>query len=654
MPPPSPSDAAAAVEVFPWRARWTCALVFLAVLIAYLPVFSAGFIWDDQPGHVTRPELRSLDGLRRIWFEQGATQQYYPLLHTAFWLEHKLWGDSPLGYHVMNLLLHATAACLLGRLLRQLAIPGAAIAAFLFALHPVAVESVAWVSEQKNTLSAVFYFLAASAYLRFDANRRGSAYAGATALYLCALLTKTVSATLPAALLVVLWWREGKLSWRRDWLPLLPWLALGALAGAVTATVERTLIGAQGADFALGPVERVLLAARVLWFYLGKLAWPSHLTFIYPKWQVDASAALQYLPLVGGAALLALLWRMRGRRRGPLAAILLFGGLLFPALGFVNVFPFLYSYVADHFQYLASAAILTLAAAGWTAWAGLELRIRKFVTTVALAGLAALTWRQSGVYRDVFTLYRDTLAKNPAAWMAHTNLAIALVDAGRAVEALPHYEQALRLRPGYAEGENNYGYALIALGRPADAVPHLRRAVELMPHYADAHNNLGRAFMALGQAEAGKAAFAAAIRADPRHAVAHVNLGQALAAGGDAAAALPHFEQAAGIAPNYSDAYLNWGTALTVLGRPAEGVAKLESAVRLAPAHPAAHLTYGRALTAVGRYDDALAAFRHALSLDSNYAQAHLMLAMVLQQTGRQSEAARHLAEARRLGAGPR
>src|SRR5688572_5259971 len=205
----------APVEILPWRPGWVCALVFIAVFVAHGPALTGEFLWDDQPGHVTRPELRSLDGLRRIWFELGATQQYYPLLHSAFWLEHRLWGDNPFGYHGVNVLLHGMAACLLARVMRQLAIPGSGIAALLFALHPVTVESVAWISEQKNTLSAVLYFLAASAYLRFHVTRHAAGYAVATLLFVLALLTKTVTATLPAALLVILWWRQGRLSWRR-------------------------------------------------------------------------------------------------------------------------------------------------------------------------------------------------------------------------------------------------------------------------------------------------------------------------------------------------------------------------------------------------------------------------------------------------------
>ena len=306
-------------------------------MAAYWPALHGGFLWDDS-GHVTRSDLRPLGGLGRIWLEIGATQQYYPLLHSAFWFEHRLWGDAVPGYHLVNLLLHAIAATLFGVLLRRLAVPGAWLAAALFLLHPVCVESVAWISEQKNTLSLVLYLCTALAYLDFDRSRSPRAYLLALLLFVGALLTKTVTASLPAALLVVFWWRRGRLDWRRDLVPLLPWFALGVGGGLFTAHFERVLIGAQGADFApsLGVMDRVVLAGRVFWFYLGKLFWPAELIFVYPHWSVAASVWWQWLFPAAGLGLFATLaWRSR-RARGPLAAALLFGGSLFPKMLLVS------------------------------------------------------------------------------------------------------------------------------------------------------------------------------------------------------------------------------------------------------------------------------------------------------------------------------
>ncbi|OHE89090.1 MAG: hypothetical protein A3G75_06460 [Verrucomicrobia bacterium RIFCSPLOWO2_12_FULL_64_8] len=647
--PPLPDATPARSQASLLPAGWTCGLIFAAAVAAYLPALQGGFIWDDA-GHVTRPDLRSISGLGRIWFEIGATQQYYPLLHSAFWLEHRLWGDAPLGYHLLNVVLHAAAACLFFRFLRRLAVPGATLAAFLFVLHPVCVETVAWISEQKNTLSAVFYLAAALAWLRFAGERRGVRYALTTALYVAALLTKTVTATLPAALLVVVWWREGRLRWRRDVLPLLPWFALGAVFGLFTAHLERALIGAEGGDFALTFGQRSLLAGRVIWFYLGKLVWPADLIFIYPRWTVDAAQTWQWLFPIGGLALLAGLIWWRRRNRGPLAAFLLFAGTLFPVLGFFNVYPFVYSYVADHFQYLASLAVFALAAAGLApAAARLPAWARYAAGAALLAGLGGLTWAQSAKYREVFTLYEATLEKNPTAWMAHNNLAMALTDSGRVAEAVPHLEAALKLRPGFAQAESNLGDDLTRLGRPREAIPHLERAVQLQPNFAQAHNNLGVARMALGQAAESVTHFEQAVRLRPEYAVAERNLGQALGMSGRNTEAVVHFERSARLDPDSTETELGWAIALMLTERFPEAVPHFEKAVALAPGSVDTRNTYGLALARAGRLNDAITQFNEALRLDPGRADTHLNLALTLRRLGRTPEATEHYLEARRL-----
>src|ERR1035437_4087320 len=347
----------------------TWALIPFATVAAYLPALRGGVLWDDN-FHLTSPDLQSLHGLWRIWFELGATQQYYPLLHTAFWLEHRVWGDAVLGYHLANVFLHALSACLVVTIVRRLSLPGARLAGLIFALHPVCVEAVAWISEQKSTLSGVFCLAAALTYLRFDQTRRKPQYFMALGLFVAALLSKTVTATLPAALLVLLWWLRGRLQWRRDLLPLLPWLGLAVPAGLLTAWVEKVFIGAQGADFALTLPQRLLLAGRALWFYAGKILWPSNLMFSYPRWKTDPGEWPHYLFPLGIVVLAVALGLLARRKRGPLAGFLIFAGTLFPVLGFLNVFPFRYSYVADHFQYLAILGIVVPATSGLMVAAG--------------------------------------------------------------------------------------------------------------------------------------------------------------------------------------------------------------------------------------------------------------------------------------------
>ena len=586
--------------------------IFLATLAAYWPAVHAGFIWNDAD-YVTAPALRSLPGLARIWFEVGATEQYYPFLHSAFWLQHRLWGDAPAGYHLLNILLHAGSACWLVALLRRLAMPGAILAGFLFALHPVYVESVAWISEEKNTLSLFFYLLAALTYLRFEESRRPRAYLVATGLFVLALLSKSTTATLPPALLVVAWWRRGALNGRRDVVPLLPWFALAAGMGLVSAYVERNYIGAEGADFALDSLQRVLLAGRITWFYFGKLFWPGNLIFIYPRWEVGAGHAIYWLCLVGLVAALAGLWRLRRHSRAPLAAALFFGGSLFPVLGFFNVYAFIYSYVADHWQYLPSLGIVVLAAAGVSRFvAGVAapaavgtLRLSNGARPMAEAGrgspgsgamralpillvaaLGVLTFHQSRMYADMRTFYRTTLERNPAAWMAHNNLGNLLREDQRLEAAIAHFEAALRVKPDLAKVHNNLATCLRDLKRMPGAIEHYRRAIEIVPDYPEAHNNLGSLLRQLGQTGEALAHLSRAVQLDPEYLDARNNFGMALRDAGRMKEALAQFQQIIRVSPNSSPAHLNLSLTLSLLGRDTEAMEHYREARRLNPAIP--------------------------------------------------------------------
>jgi protein O-mannosyl-transferase len=557
-----------------------------ATLIAYWPSLNGGLVWDDD-GHITKRSLQSLRGLWRIWFDLGATQQYYPLLHSAFWLEHWLWGDAVLGYHLVNVAWHALAACLVVLIVKRLELPGAWLAGFVFALHPVCVESVAWISEQKNTLSAVFCLAAALVYLRFDKTRGTKQYLLATGLFVAALLSKTVTATLPAALLVVLWWKNGKLGWRRDFMPLGPWLAVGAVAGLFTAWVEKTLIGAQGADFNLTLVERCLVAGRVIWFYAWKLIWPANLMFTYPHWNVDPSDWRQYLFPVGVLGVGAGLWLVARKNRGPLAGFLIFVGTLFPVLGFQNVYPFRYSYVADHFQYLACLGIIVPAACAFT-MAAQRWRAGAVIPVLAVLILGGLTWMQSATFLDAETLYRDTLAKNPDSWMAHNQLGNVLVRSGRAEEAIPEYEAALRLRPDIAEPHLSHGVAVYRTD-PSKidlAIAEFETALRIKPKWAEAHVDLGNALLHVpGRTPDAIAEFQAALRFDPDLVSAHNGLGNALAqTPGRVEEAVAQYQEAIRMDPDYFEAHMNLANLLSrIPGRGNEAIVQYQEALRIRP-----------------------------------------------------------------------
>jgi tetratricopeptide (TPR) repeat protein len=520
-----------------WRRDWLLGF-FLVVLtiIAYQPAWHGGLIWDDD-GHITAPRLRSLNGLARIWTQPGATQQYYPLVHSVFWAEHKLWGEATTGYHCLNILLHAFSALLLVKILRQLNIPGAWLAAALFALHPVEVESVAWISELKNTLSAVFYLSAALTYLGFDRNRNWPNYAIALGLFLLGLMSKTAIATLPAALLVVFWWQRGKVSWKRDVPPLIPFFLAGIGAGLFTAWMERTFIGAEGSEFNFSIVQRFLIAGRAIWFYLGKLFWPVDLAFMYPRWNVSQTAGWQYLfPAAALLLLTVLVWQ---RWRGPLAGLLFFVGTLFPALGFFNVYPFRFSFVADHFQYLASLGPLTLAAAGITAGLGFFRKGRPLLEAMLCATLllvlGTLTWKQCRMYANAETLWQTTLPLNPNSSMVHNSLGSVFFQQGRLSDAISQFQEALEIKPDSADAHNNLGTCLFFQGRMNEAITHYQKAVEIKPDFAHAHRNLGLAFCRQGRMEEGISQCQKALEIKPADPELQNDLAWLLATGPDGA-----------------------------------------------------------------------------------------------------------------------
>lgn len=610
--------------------RWLFpAALLLVTFVAYLPAVRAGFIWDDDAYVTDNSTLESLGGLRRIWFEIGATDQYYPLVFTSFWIERHLWGETPLGYHIVNILLHALSACLLWIILKRLAVPGAALAAAIFVLHPVHVESVAWITERKNVLSGVFYLAAALAYLRFTgltqpettALRRRSIYALALSLFIAALLSKTVTASLPAAILLLIWWKQGRLR-LADIRPLFPFFALGLAAGLLTAWIERHHVGTGQIDWQLSLIDRCLIAGRAVCFYLAKLAIPAKLTFIYPRWQIDASNAAQFIyPLLVIAALVTLLLLRRRIGRGPFTAAAFFVCTLFPALGFIDVYPMRFSFVADHFQYLASIGPIVLFAAL------AAVTIRSNAARVALSAalcitLAALTFRHSRIYHDPTTLWQDTLAKNPECWMAHGNLAAEYARAGRLDDAIAHYREGLRLYPDAPQIEQRLADTLVLAGKPADAINHYRRslalapddaqtltnlgttlfslqrydeaaevqrrAIDLAPNAADARHNLAVTLAAAGRSDAAIAELRTALKLDLQLAASHLQLGTLLFAQGQEDAALQHFIEAAKIEPVNFSARYNAALVLLKKGRAAEAAREFEAALRIRPGDPQA------------------------------------------------------------------
>ncbi len=556
------------------RTALTAGTLVLLPFLVYLPLRSAGFIWDDDSYVTQNLNLRSLAGLLRIWFEPRSLPQYYPLVHTSYWVEARLWGLSPAGYHATNVLLHASSALLLWRILARLRVRGAWLAAAIFAVHPVMVESVAWITERKNVLSLALALAALASYLRFAPPegpsrdpRRWRFYVLSLALYGGALLSKSVVCSLPAVILVLFWWKRGRLR-GADFLPLVPFFALGLAAGATTVWLEKNHVGASGGEWALSPLARVLLAGRALWFYAGKLAWPHPLIFFYPRWQIEAAEAWQWLFPIGALLVAASLWLLRARiGRGPLAAVLIFAGVLFPALGFFDVYPFRYSYVADHFQYHAAPALIALFASGCAAAAarlGPRARIpSQLAALTLLVALGTLGFRQAYAYHDLDTLYRRTIADNPGAWNAYLNLANLLSSEGRNAEALPFARDAVRLAPQIADAHNTLGGVLFlsaAAGGAAgsaqlsEAIEAFRRAIALDPGHVDALYNGAVALTAAGRHEEASRFYAQILATEPDAVDAMVGLGVSLAVQGKLDEAEPLLRDALRRAPDRADA----------------------------------------------------------------------------------------------------
>jgi len=534
-----------------WRRNWLGGLILAALtVVAYLPVWHAGFIWDDDAYVTNSLPLRSWDGLRQIWFVPGATEQYYPLTITTFWIEYHLWQLAPLGYHLDNVVLHALNSLLLWIILRRLDAKGAWLAAAIFALHPVNVESVAWVTERKNTLSGFLYGCSILAALKFwqigwtasdssgtslrqasDHPRKWIFYWLACGLYVGALLSKTAAAPLPLVLLLLLWWKRGRLG-RKDLWPLGLLVLLGLLMGGITIWVEKHLVGTQGEVWDFSWTTRYLLAGRIFWFYLFKLLWPHPLMFVYPRWEIDPVQPLAWLfPLAAVAVLAVLVWYRHGSARPLFVALAYFTVLIFPVLGFFNLYFFRYSFVEDHLQYLAGIGPIALAAAGLTSILDLAAIkapwVKPLLCGALLLSLGAVTARQCAIYADRETFFRAAVERNPDCWMAYSNLGFILINKGQVDEAAVDFQRSMQLHPDDGAA-NNVGMVFVQKGQLDAAEAYFRKALEFNPYYADADNNLGNVYLQKGQIDQALACFRRAVMLDPDSTKNHDNFASAL------------------------------------------------------------------------------------------------------------------------------
>ncbi len=575
-----------------WNRDWLFALLLVfGTMAAYLPVRHAGFIWDDDSILLDNPLIRQAGGWYHAWFNRAA-DDFVPATITCLWLEWRLWGANPLGYHLDSVLLHVCNALLLWRILLRLKIPGAWLAAALFAVHPVNVESVAWITQRKNTLAMLLFLAAVQFYLTFEDSGRRRWIWLAAGMFLLALMGKTAVAPLPVVLLGLAWWRRGRID-RKDVQHSLIFIVLAAAGSLMAIWIQ------QGA--AIGMTvrtdsfwARLAGAGWALWFYLGKALLPLKLNFVYPRWEIPAGSPLSYLPLVLWAAGLLICWRYRkGWGAGALLALGYFSVMLLPVLGFLNIYFMLYSLVSDHWQYFAIVGPLALAAAGFKAALAAMTGGNKWVTGICcatlLAGLGALTWQQCGMYANAETLWLKTIRLNPKCWMAQYNLGLNYFQQGQQDQAIAHFQKALEIRPDYAEAHNNLGFSSLQQGQLDQAIAHFQKALEIRPDYAEAHNNLGIGFFQLGRTDEAITQFQKAIEIEPDYATARSNLGNGLLQLGRVDEAITQLQKAVEIKPDYAKAHFNLGLALFRQGRMDEAIAQYQKALEIKPADPAVH-----------------------------------------------------------------
>ncbi|NNM87136.1 MAG: hypothetical protein HKL95_01305 [Phycisphaerae bacterium] len=681
--PTDPSHAARRL----WKSPWLAGLaLFAAAWAIYWPLVHAGYIWDDAGWIYQNPVLRHWHGLWWIWFKFGDTIQYYPLTFTGFFLQYRLWAGHPLGYHIVNILLQAAAGILLWRVLRRLGCRWAWLAALLFTIDPVQVETVGWAAEQKNLLSGILYFSAFLFYLRFLGFQEQAPAAAtrpayrwyllATVFFALALLAKTAVCTLPAVLLVVIWWRRGRLPWR-DVLATIPWFILGLVMGLVTIVAEREQSGAHGSAFHFTWAQRTIIAGRDVWFYLFKLIWPHPLLEIYPRWHLADLHGWAWCYPLAVVLLVAVLWGLRQRLgRGPLAAIAFFLLTLFPTLGFISFYTMIYTFVADHYQYLACIGpiVLVVETLAWVYEKG-HSRLKTISASVAasprpenlwragyfgLTGagvlmLALVAYAQTWVYVPPQRVWSHVLRYDPTNWAAMENLASCEFADHHDRRAWLLYQQAEMLPGGdnYLVHQDMGDFALRLLRNSPLAAAEYRRSLAFDSHNLTVIEHLIACYERMGQWPMALADLGHGLRLFPRSANLHFTLAQLLVRAHHYKAAALQYTAVVTIEPRNTMAQYDLAVTLDQLAQPLAAMRHYRLALLISPQFVPAHFRYGLDLLKTGHAADAAAEFREAMALGkkrinilrqrgrlppaaawANQALVHLALAQAMDRLG--------------------
>jgi protein O-mannosyl-transferase len=545
-----------------FRRDWLWGLILvLFVILVYTPVWRAGFIWDDDAILTANPCVVGPLGFKEIWTTSAA--DICPLTLTTFWVEHALWGLNSMPYHLVNVLMQGLSAVLLWRVLRHLRVQGAWLGAALWGLHPVQVESVAWITEMKNTESGLFFLLSVLFFVRWlragdlEVPSRGGLNYALTLLFAAlAMASKSSTVILPGVLCLSAWWMEGRWYWRN--LPrVVPIFLMSVVASALS-------IWTQGLHFATVTghqwvrtwPQRLATAGDAIWFYLGKLLWPHPLITIYPRWQIDGGQWISYLPLLALIVILSILWIKREPwSRACFFAFAYFGTALLPVLGLIDNPIFRLSLVFDHLQYLGSIGPLALAGTALVRLSDFFLpkkpRLQAALCAELLMILGMASWQRTWVYESGDALWTDEVAKNPSCWLGHFDLGDALFQKGQLDESIGQFQKAVETNPNFFEAHNNLGLALGQKGQLDDSVAHFQKAVEINPYFFEAHDGLGVALGQKGQLDDAIAQFQKAVEINPDDMTSHSNLANALLQKGQLDEAITQFQEVLRLKPDY-------------------------------------------------------------------------------------------------------
>jgi protein O-mannosyl-transferase len=635
-------------------------LIGAAAVYVYFPALRGGFVLDDDLLLTHNTTITASDGLYRFWFTKDAPD-YWPVSNSTLWLEWRLWGMNPTGYHVTNLLLHLADSLLVWLVLRKLAIPGAWLAALLFAVHPVNVESVAWIAQRKNVLALFFFLLSIWCWLKGEDRRfcnsagEGSAfnklflsdrwYWLSLFTFVLAMLSKSSVAILPLVLLLIVWWQHGRID-LANVLRTGPFFLVSVVLTVVNLQYQWQGVSAPIRDVTF--LQRMLGAGAAFWFYVAKTLLPLRLTLVYPQWNIVPANLLWWTPLLAMIAVTAfLLWKCVASpakwNRAVLFVWAFFAISLLPVMGFIDVGYMRHSLVADHYQHIAMIGLLSLMAAlVVSVWKKLQntARVATGISVGAVAfALIALAHQQSELFANPIALYEHAVKNNPDSWLAHNNYGDALAQANRPQEAIAQFEQTLAQQPNSALAHNNLAMSLVTLGRVPEAIEHYQEALRLKPKYPDAENNYALALASVNRFDEAQRHFEAALECQPEFAEARNNLGSLLLKMGRLEAAFEQFQLALKIKPDYFEAHNNLGILLAKSGLFSDAIAQYELALRINPNSADTQNNLGNALAKSGHLKEAIRHYQEALRIKPDYDQACIDLAMAQFAVGRRAEA---------------